>query len=63
MAQFIKITDTNKQTHYININYIMQFHACGAHLAGNTIIKTSFDVIQTQLKVEDVMKLIEKARK
>ena len=63
MAQFIKITDTKKQTHYININYIMQFHSCGAHLAGNTIIKTSFDVIQTQLKVEDVMKLIEKARK
>ena len=45
MAQFIKITDTKKQTHYININYIMQFHSCGAHLAGNTIIKTSFDVI------------------
>ena len=58
MGGFIKIIDTNERVHYLNVNYIISFKPTSEILAGNTIIKTTTEEIQTSTTPEEVMDMI-----
>ncbi|MBC7847254.1 MAG: hypothetical protein H7Y10_12255 [Flavobacterium sp.] len=59
MKGFIKITDVRENIHYLNVNHIINFGPVSANLAGNTIIKTTTEEIQTSTTSEEVVDMID----
>lgn len=59
MKGFIKITQTNNQTTYINISNIIKFYRSKAE--ETTIVTTDSDKIESKATLEELVKLVDDA--
>ena len=59
MKKFIKITQTNNQTTYINILNIIKFYRSNAETV--TIVTTDSDKIECKQTLDELVKLIDDA--